>query len=652
MKLNLQRVVTTTALALSMSVSQTAFAERLPAKLFAQHAQYADVTLSPDGTHLAITTPVDNHTDLMIIDLSGKEEPSRLRSLPKEHVADPFWANDNRLVFGKNKKADYLEQPWDLGELYSINREMKEQKIMFGYQPDVGTRQGRKKDQGWASVIARRGEDRSTLIVQFQSWDPNEKNTYIYRLDPNTVDRKLIEKIPQESANVSVDHDSVPRFAISADLHYNPILRYRPTADADWQPVPKSLSGRWMGIWAFESDNNIAWAEIADAGEPTSLYKVNFAKGTREKVMSLPDHNTGGLIFAGFNPEPFAIINYLPKISIQYLDPNSAWAKLHAGLMKQFPGNLVTLEEFSRDDMKVLVNVQGDRNPGQYYIVGREKNSIAKVLDSTEGLDSAKLAPMRPVQFQNREGTTLTGMLTLPLEGKTPFPTVVMPHGGPHGASDYWGYDNDVQFLANRGYAVLQINFQGSGGRGEDFEKSTHRKWGTVIMDDIADGLKWAVAQNVVDANRVCIYGVSFGGYAALMNPIRHPDTYRCAIGYAGFYDMEMDYKKGDINDTRRGRNQIEAELGTDIEAMRMNSPARHADKVKIPVMLVHGKDDHRCPYAHYKMMLDGLKEAGTPVTSLVKDAEGHGFYKEENRIELYEKMEAFLDEHIGAKSK
>jgi dipeptidyl aminopeptidase/acylaminoacyl peptidase len=646
MKLNLQRVVTTTALALSMI--HTASAERLPAKLFAQHAQYADVTLSPDGTRLAITTPVDNHTDLMIIDLTGKAEPSRLQSLPKEHVADPFWANDNRLVFGKNKKADYLEQPWDLGELYSINREMKEQKIMFGYQPDVGNRAGRKKDKGWASVIARRGEDRGTLIIQFVSWDANDKNTYIYRLDPNTVDRKMLEKIPLERASVEVDYNNVPRFAETVDLHFNPILRYRPTPDSEWMPVPKSISGRHMSLWSFDKDNNSAWAEISDKGEPSTLYKVDFAKGTREKVMSLPDHDVGGLMYAGFDPQPFAIVNYLPKISIQYLDATSEWAKLHAGLMKQFPGNMVMFSEFSRDDQKILVSVRGDRNPGQYYILDRGKNAISKVLDSLEGMDPAKLAPMRPIQFQNRDGLTLTGMLTTPIEGKAPFPTVVLPHGGPHGASDYWGYDSDVQFLANRGYAVLQINYQGSGERGEDFIRSTHRKWGSTIMDDIADGLKWSIAQNVTDKDRVCIYGVSFGGYAALMNPIRYPDTYKCAIGYAGFYDMEMDYKKGDVNDTRRGRNQIEAELGTDIEEMRRNSPARHAEKVKIPVMLVHGKDDQRCPYAHFKMMLDGLKDAGTPVTSLVKDAEGHGFYKEENRIELYEKMEDFLDQHIG----
>ena len=639
-------------LALTLCLAPLAHAERLPAKLFAQHAQYSEVTLSPDGTHLAISTPVDKRTDLMIVDITGKREPSRLQSLPNEHVVEVFWANDNRLVFGKGKKADFLEQPYWMGELYSINREMKEQKIMFGYQPDDGLRAGRKKDEGSAQVIARRGPDRGSLIVQFQPWRDDSKNTYIYRLDPNSGERDLIEKIAMERAAVTVDHNSVPRFAETADEYYNPILRYRPTPDSDWKPVPASVSARHMHVLAFESDNNTAWALIADQGESLALYRVDFAKGSREQVAALEGHNVGGLLRAGFEKVPFAIVSYLPKISIRYLDTKSEWAQLHAALMKQFPGNLVSYVEFSRDNKTVLVLVQGDRNPGQYYLLDRNKNSVSKIFDVVAGVEPGKLVPMRPVQFKNRAGVELTAFLTTPAGGVAPYPTVVLPHGGPHGVSDEWGFDRDVQFLANRGYAVLQVNYQGSGGRGEDFARSTHRKWGTTILDDIADGLAWAVDQQVVDKDRVCIYGVSFGGYAALMSPIRYPGKYKCAIGYAGFYDMEMDYKKGDVNDTKRGRNQIAAELGTDIEEMRRNSPARHADKVAIPVMLIHGRDDQRCPFAHYKMMADGLEQAGNPAVSLVRDAEAHGFYKEENRIELYQKMEAFLDQHIGTKAK
>lgn len=645
----LQRAVF--AAALLLGVAPHAIAERLPAKLFAQHPQFSSVAMSPDGKHLAITTPVDDRTDLMIVDLTGKNEPKRIRYMPKEHVINPYWADDDRLVVGKGKTLGFLEQPFSLGELYSTNLEMKEQKLLFGYQNDVGNRRGRQKDQGYASVIKRVGGAKGEMLVQFQSWSELDKKTYVYKVNATTGSRDLIEKLDLEGAGISVDRDGTPRFAVSVDEHFNPIMKYRPKPDSEWVAVPSTLAGRSMSVWSFDKDNNIAWAEISDKGEPEVMYRVDFANGTRTKVFERGEYDTGGIMYAGFDNEPLAFYSSLPKPSIQYLDASSDWAKLHAGLMKQFAGSLVNFAAFSRDDQVVLVRVASDRNPGTYYLLDRKKNSIAKILDSYQGLDAAKLAPMRPMEFKNRDGMTLSAMLTLPIEGQAPFPMVVLPHGGPHGVSDSWSFDSDVQFLANRGYAVLQVNFRGSGDRGETFQNSTHRKWGGAIMDDIADGLKWAVEQNFANKDKVCIYGVSFGGYAALMNPIRYPDAYKCAIGYAGFYDMEMDYKKGDVNDSRRGRNQIAAELGTDTEEMRRNSPARQPEKVKIPVMLVHGKDDQRCPYAHYKMMLDGLERSGSPVTSLVKDAEAHGFYKEENRIELYEKMEAFLDKHIGAKS-
>lgn len=382
------------------------------------------------------------------------------------------------------------------------------------------------------------------------------------------------------------------------------------------------------------------------------LYKVNFAKGTREKLLALGDYSVGALLTAGFDGEPFAVYSNAPKPSIQYLDNSSEWAKLHASLMKQFAGNLVWMEEFSRDNSKVLVNVSGDRNPGQYFLMDRSKNSIAKVLDSYEGIDPSKLAPMRIVEFPTDDGLKLSAMLTLPISGQAPYPMVVMSHGGPFGIADTWGFDADVQFLANRGYAVLQVNYRGSGGRGKSFEKSGYKQWGGKIMDDIAAGVRYTIDNGVADKERICTFGASFGGYAALMNPIRYPDLYKCAIGYVGVYDLAYMATKGDIDDTRRGRYYVETAVGTDEAKTKAESPVHNAAKLKIPVMLVHGKDDQRVPLIHYKAMSEALERQGRPPESLVKDAEGHGFYKEANRIELYEKMEAFLDRHIGAKAK
>lgn len=317
--------------------------------------------------------------------------------------------------------------------------------------------------------------------------------------------------------------------------------------------------------------------------------------------------------------------------------------------MKRFAGSVVWLVDFSRDDRKVLLHVSGDRNPGQYYLLDRTDNSLALVSESYEGLAAESLSPMRPVEFATPDGTILHGFLTTPVGAEGPFPMVVLPHGGPFGVADVWGFDPYVQFLASRGYAVLQVNFRGSGGRGENFEISGYKGWGTTLMDDIAAGTYWAVANKVADPKRICSFGGSFGGYAALMQVIRFPDLYQCAIGFAGVYDLAMMHEKGDIDDTKRGRFYLTTAVGDDPEELAAQSPARLVDRIKVPVLLIHGKVDRRVPVAHLEVLEKAMKEAGKPVRTMVKSAEGHGFYKDENRVEELEAIAAFLEQHIGA---
>lgn len=636
--------------ALSFAGAATVAAE-IPAKVFAQLPQYGTMALSPNGKLLAITTPVDNRTDLMIVDLSGKAEPKRVRYMPNEHVVSPFWVDDERLVVSKAEKLGSLAQPRGRGELYSLDANGENQELLFGYVPDNGAVRGRRKDRGSAFVLDRIPGSKGEMLVYF-SGRSADRESLIYRVNAHTGERTLIEKIPLRGANVAVDRNQRARFASSRDDDAEPVLRYRPTADAEWTPVPKRLAGQTMAVLEFEKDNNTAWAEISDAGEPAALYRVDFANGTREKVHGRDDQDISRVLFSGFDGVPFAAIFDAGKPGIQYLDPNSDWAKLHAGLMKNFAGNLVTFAGFSRDDSVVLVVVSGDRNPGTYYLLDRTTNKVSLLQSRFLDIDPAQMAAMTPISFAASDGVQLNAFLTLPREGAKPFPVVVLPHGGPHGPYDAWGFNPDVQFLANRGYAVLQVNFRGSGGRGENFEKSGYRKWGTRIMDDIVDGLKFSAAQGLVDADRACIYGASFGGYAALMAPVRSPGTFKCAIGYLGVYDLNLLHTEGDTNDTKQGRHVVTQYVGEDATELDANSPSKQAAKVGIPVLLVAGKEDVRAPMAHTHAMAEALKKAGTPVEVMAKGGEAHGFYKEANRIELYEKMEAFLDRHIGAKAK
>jgi dipeptidyl aminopeptidase/acylaminoacyl peptidase len=223
---------------------------------------------------------------------------------------------------------------------------------------------------------------------------------------------------------------------------------------------------------------------------------------------------------------------------------------------------------------------------------------------------------------------------------------VVMPHGGPHGVRDYWRFDPYVQMLASRGFAVLQVNFRGSGGYGREFLYSGYKRWGLEMQDDVTDATLWAIANGITTPNSVCIFGASYGGYASLMGAVKEPDLYACAIVYVGVYDLEMMLTEGDIPETESGKNYLDQALGNDLQDLRQRSPINHLEKLTAPLMIVHGAKDRRVPIEQAEALRERMDDLGKEYEWLVKPNEGHGFYDKDNRIELYEAMLEFLNRH------
>jgi dipeptidyl aminopeptidase/acylaminoacyl peptidase len=259
------------------------------------------------------------------------------------------------------------------------------------------------------------------------------------------------------------------------------------------------------------------------------------------------------------------------------------------------------------------------------------------------------MAERRPISFKSRDGLDLYGYLTLPQHAPgAKLPMVVLPHDGPHEKSDTWFFDRDAQFLASRGYAVLQVNFRGSGGRGINFEQSGYRQWGAAIQDDLADGVKWAIAQGDVDGARVCSYGIGFGAYSALLLAAREPALLKCAVGYAGFYDLNLLYKTDDVRREKRPAELYGKMIGNDKAELARFSPLTHAGQITAPVLLVHGEKDAVASIAHATAMRAALVKAERAPEWLVAPDEGHGFYDPANVTLFYQKLEAFLGKHIG----
>ncbi|SIQ01674.1 Dipeptidyl aminopeptidase/acylaminoacyl peptidase [Solilutibacter tolerans] len=629
-----------------------AFAQIPTAHDFARHSEVYEVALSPDGKHVAMTLPTQDNreTQLLIAPLDGNGKTQRMRFGNQEHVSDIVWTADDRVTLARARNMPLQPMPYSLGQLFSTDVTGKDQETLFGYFQNKGLATARRKDEGFASLAKVLDEEPGSALVWFTCWNCGERpDTVVYKVDTRTGNRQEVERV-KDSAHLYFDQTGHARVMVGRDDNDEPTVSYRRTPTADWAPMPESLVGYNLSGIHFDASGNKATASVSDKGEAPSWYRLDLNAGTRTPIDYRAGFEAAYVPRAGRNGPPIAVISLAAKPSVQYLDPTSEFTKLHAGLMKAFPAHIVDFDDFSRDSRKVLFRVFSDRQPTKWYVIDRDTMKTQLVAESMPWIKAEQMASVTPIEFKSRHGETMHGFITS--KGPGPRPMVVMPHGGPHGPYDSWGFDPHAQFLASRGYAVLQVNFRGSGGRGINFEKSGYREWGGKMQDDIADAVRWSIDNKVADPSRICTFGASYGGYAALMQPLRFPELYKCAIGYVGVYDLTVMKKEGDITQSRDGRRYLDRVLGKDDAQLKAWSPAQNVDAIKVPVFLVQGDADRRVPMPQFNALKNAFTARDIPVETMVAAGEGHGFYSVKNREALYQRMEEFLGKHIGAGAK
>jgi dipeptidyl aminopeptidase/acylaminoacyl peptidase len=383
----------------------------------------------------------------------------------------------------------------------------------------------------------------------------------------------------------------------------------------------------------------------------TGLYRVDLQTGESQPVFVHERVDIDELITDRGRIVGLVYEDGSPILAI--LDQDSVKMQEYKRLQKLFPDELVTELNFTKDYSKAVFQVKSDRNPGDYYLYDVEQKTVRFLAQKRPGIDPKDMGPRLPVAIPARDGLRLDGYVTLPKDQKlkSQLPMIVLPHGGPFYVRDQWSFDPEAHFFASRGYAVLQVNFRGSEGYGIDFARAGHRQWGKAMQDDLTDATHWAIDEGIADPDRVCIFGGSYGGYAALMGVVKEPDLYRCAISYVGVSDLNLMHQVGDANDTAAGLKYLEKTLGPEGGGLARYSPAQHADKIKAPVFIVHGADDQRVPIDHAEVMRDALKKAGTSFELLVKPYEGHGFTQFPNRLEAYHKMLRFIEQSMSQAS-
>ncbi|MEO6799904.1 MAG: S9 family peptidase [Rhodanobacter sp.] len=627
-----------------------AASDQIPVNDFARHAPLSEPTLSPNGQYIAVNlndTDGNSHA-LVVLKVGDMSHAASMLRLPKyETAASITWVSNTRLVIGKGKQFGSIDEPRLTGEVIATDLDGKHQDYLYGYESGkYGSRAGsRSSDDGYGFVDGLPVPTNGHFYLATQSFD--ERNTSsLYDVNASGGSRHRIGEIDVAQMSFMVGADGKAHYAYGRDDNWDYVV-YHQHPDGWARMTAEQVGASFVPIF-FTPDQHGVYALYAASGGPVALVQEDENGGNRKTLASDGFSNVGTIEWTPLPHQPFATVPDTGVPKVTYIDPNVPMAKLHLALNQKLPGYLHFIE-FSEDGSELLFSVSSDRDPGTYYLINTHSYKVTKLFAVEPWIEPARMAERRSMHFKASDGMELEAILTLP-KGVDPthLPMVLVPHGGPIGVQDTWFYDTDAQFLADRGYLVLQVNYRGSGGRGAGFKEAGYLQWGTRIQQDLIDGVKWAIAENYADPQRVCVYGASFGGYSALMSVIRAPGLFKCAVGYAGIYDLAMMYKKGDIRESKSGRSYLRTVIGRDDAELNANSPDRLADKIDVPVLLVHGEDDQRAPFAQAKAMRAALDAAHKPYEWLAKPNEGHGFYTEADNVEFYNRLQDFLTKYIG----
>ncbi|RUL76801.1 S9 family peptidase [Dyella choica] len=619
--------------------------EPVPVEAFAHRGGYSMPRLSPDGKYLAIAVEQGEDHAVVIFQLSDMSHMKSLLRLPRFQLpADIHWTGPERLVVEMAKFFGSLDEPELLGEIIATDVQGKHIQAMFSREWGLELH-GRGHDEGYAFVAGTPPKANDHFYMQTYMWN-DENNTWLYDVNADGGARHQISQIGVGNMGFTLDADGHVRYASGLNT-LNKYVVYR-QQNNQWVQLSDGNDGNRFVPIAFSQDNQHLYAFVNTKGGPSALVQTD-ASGSQTKLLAKDDFSSIGFIQWTPQQQPFAAASATGVPNETILDASLPLAQTYQGLSQKFPGQFVDFSSYSEDGNMLVFEVSSDRNPGAYYLFDFKQMKIQKLFDRKPGIDAGRMGQRMPMHFTASDGTPLEAILTVPAGASMKdLPMVLLPHGGPFDVKDTWFFDEEAQFLASRGYLVLQVNYRGSSGRGPGFVDTGYGKWGTRIQQDLLDGVKWAEAQHYADSKRVCVFGASFGGYSAMMTVIREPGLFKCAIGYAGIYDLAMMYEKGDVKDRKAGRNYLEQAIGKDPNELAANSPDKLADKINVPVLLIHGEEDQRAPFAQAKAMRAALDAAHKPYEWLTKPGEGHGYYNEQNLVDMYNHVQAFLEKNIG----
>lgn len=600
--------------------------DRIPVENFFKAAFKTSFLVSPDGEYISYLKPDNNRIHIYVETWDGRNTTQLTCDLNRS-IAYHFWANNDELLYLKNES-----ETSDPG-LFAVRRDGSNKRELLSFAKTK-----------IRLITTERVKDNNVLVSM------NKRDSTVfdaYRLNIQTGKLSLLVKNPGNITKWYADRDGQLRMAIASD-GVNETLLYRESEKNNFKVVLTNNFKASISPVGFSKDNTCIYALSNKNRDKMALVELDCVTGKEHRVIySNSEVDVSDAVFSA-NKDKLIYAGYETwKKDRHYLD-DSVKAR-YAQLEKLLPNAELKVASADASENKFIIRTYTDRNPGSFYLYTYKENKLVKLSDVNPSIDLEDMAEMKPVSYKTRDGLTVDGYLTLPIgKRETNLPVIVMPHGGPDSRNS-WGYNSEVQFLANRGYAVFQVNFRGSKGYGKKFWIAGFKEWGGKMQDDITDGVRWLIGKKIADPNRIGIYGSSFGGYSALHGLCFQPDLYKCGASYSGLTNL-FTYLK-DIPPYYRPYLQMFYETvgnpEVDADYFRAVSPVFHTDKIRSPVLIAQGARDPRVNMNETNQFVKELKKRKVPVTYILKENEAHYFRDPENKLEFYRELEKFLDKNL-----
>ena len=604
----------------------------IPMQDFFRNPEKSGYQISPDGQYFSYRAPWKNRMNIFVQKV-GDTTAVQVTTDTVRDVSGYFWKGD-RLLYSRDINGD------ENFIVFSASRDGKEVKALT---PEKGVRAGIMDD------LHNLPGMETKVLVQMNQRNPQVFDPYLCDIVSGEL-KPLYDNSKDNFEGWITDHTGTIRFATKTDGTDN-VFYYRAS---DKEPFTEYMRTGFKDSWypaLFTFDNkNLIVSHNLNGRDKSAIVEWDLAAKKETKLLfENADYDVSGVDWSRKRQVLTMFTWEGEKSEKSIIDEQTK--KLYAFLESKFPGYEVGVASESDDETKRTIWVGSDRVTGRFYYHEDGKDELQLLCDRTPWLKEEHMAEMKPISYTSRDGLTIHGYLTLPVgrEAKN-LPVVVNPHGGPW-ARDGWGFNQEVQFLANRGYAVLQMNFRGSTGYGRKHWESSFKQWGKTMQDDITDGVDWLVKQGIADPKRVAIYGGSYGGFATLAGLTFTPELYACGVDYVGVSNMFtfMNTVPPYWEPFKKMMYEMVGDPKADSLLLRDASPVFFVDRIKCPLFIAQGANDPRVNKAESDQVVEALKARGIEVEYMVNDNEGHGFHNEENRFDFYGAMEKFLDQHIGS---